>query len=80
MAGCACGSKQGLTEEQKKILKAFKNSEKPAGAKDIAEATGIEKKVVSNNITKLKKQNLVDSPVRCKYGITGDGINALEKC
>ena len=44
MAGCACGAKQGLTEEQKKILAAFKDSEKPVGAKDIAEATGIDKK------------------------------------
>jgi DNA-binding MarR family transcriptional regulator len=77
MAGCSCGAKQ-LTEEQKKILVAFKESEKPVGAKDIAEATGIDKKIVSSNIAKLKKDNLVDSPVRCKYGITGDGINALK--
>lgn len=77
MAGCACGAKQ-LTEEQKKILAAFKNIDKPAGAKDIAEATGIEKKIVSSTISKLKKDNLLDSPVRCKYGITGDGINALK--
>jgi len=77
MAGCACGAKQGLTDEQKKILEAFKSSEKPCGAKDIAEKTGLDKKVVSNNIAKLKKNNLVDSPVRCKYGITGDGVNAL---
>ena len=77
MAGCACGAKKALTEEQKKILAAFKDSDQPKGAKDIAEATGIEKKVVSSVITKLKKDNLLDSPVRCKYGITGDGVNAL---
>lgn len=77
MAGCACGGKKGLSKEQKKILEAFKNAEKPAGAKDIAEATGIDKKLVSSTITKLKKENLLDSPVRCKYGITGDGVNAL---
>ena len=77
MAGCACGTKQ-LTEEQKKILAAFKKSDKPAGAKDIAEATGLDKKIVSSTISKLKKDNLLDSPVRCKYGITGDGINALK--
>ncbi len=74
MAG---GTKQDLTEEQKKILEAFQSCEKPVGAKDIAEATGIDKKVVSSNITKLKKNSLLDSPVRCKYGITGDGVNAL---
>lgn len=76
MAGCACGAK-GLTDEQKKILEAFKKCDKPVGAKDIAEATGLDKKIVSNNITTLKKNNLVDSPIRCKYGITGDGVNAL---
>ncbi len=79
MAGCACGTKQGLTEEQKKILEAFKSLNKPVGTKDIAEATGLDKKLVSSIITKLKKDNLLDSPVRCKYGITGDGVNAL-KC
>lgn len=80
MAGCACSGNQNLTEDQKKILAAFKNCEKPMGTKDVAEATGIDKKVVSNTIAKLKKENLLDSPVRCKYGITGDGINALSKC
>ncbi|MEE4242174.1 MAG: hypothetical protein V2I36_11965 [Desulfopila sp.] len=79
MGGCACGAKQGLTEEQKKILQAFNGLDKPVGTKDIVEATGLDKKVVSNEISKLKKNNLLDSPVRCKYGITGDGINAL-KC
>ena len=79
MTGCACGAKQGLTEDQKKILEAFKSLNKPAGTKDIAEATGLDKKLVSSTITTLKKDNLLDSPVRCKYGITGDGVNAL-KC
>lgn len=76
--GCQCQCKSNaLTEEQKKVLEALKSSDKPCGAKDIAEATGLEKKVVSAKITALKKQGLVDSPVRCKYGITGDGVNAL---
>ncbi len=79
MAGCGCGSK-GLTDEQKQVLEALKKCDKPCGAKDIAEATGLEKKVVSNKITGLKKKGLVDSPVRCKYGITGDGVNALSTC
>ena len=77
MTGCACGSNKGLTDEQKKILEAFKSSDKPAGTKDIVEATGLEKKVVSSTISGLKKKGLLDSPVRCKYGITGDGVNAL---
>ena len=79
MADSASGTQQALTADQKKILEAFKNCDKPAGTKDIAEATGMDKKVVSTTITKLKKIKLLDSPVRCKYGITGDGINALQE-
>lgn len=81
MAGCGCGcGSDGLTEEQQQVLEALKNCTKPAGTKDIVEATGLDKKVVSNKITGLKKLGLVDNPARCKYGITGDGINALSKC
>jgi predicted transcriptional regulator len=79
MAGCGCSSK-GLSDEQKQILEALKNCDKPAGNKDIVEATGLDKKVVSSKVTALKKLGLVDSPARCKYGITGDGINELSKC
>ena len=66
-----------LSSDQKTVLEAFKNADKPAGAKDIAEKTGLDKDTVSKAITALKKKNLLDGPVRCKYGITGDGINAL---
>lgn len=78
MAESQVSAKQILSEEQRKVLEAFQKSDKPAGAKDIAELTGFDKKVVSNNISALKKANLLDSPIRCKYGITGDGINALQ--
>ena len=78
MAGSKASAKQVLSEDQRKVLEAFQQSNTPAGAKDIAEVTGIDKKVVSNAISTLKKINLLDSPVRCKYGITGDGVNALQ--
>lgn len=63
--------------EAKQILEALAKSDKPCGNKDIAEATGIDKKVISKEIATLKKQGLVDSPVRCKYGITDKGRAAL---
>ncbi|MFN2354401.1 MAG: ArsR family transcriptional regulator [Desulfopila sp.] len=78
MAGFQGSAQQILSKEQRKILEAFQKSDKPAGAKDIAEATGLDKKVISSTISTLKKTNLLDSPVRCKYGITGDGVNALQ--
>jgi len=63
--------------ETKQILEALANCDKPCGNKDIAEATGIDKKVISKEITALKKKGLVDSPVRCKYGITDEGRSSI---
>jgi len=50
----------------------------PCGTKDIAAATGYEAKSLSARIAELKKQGYVDSPVRCKYGITDQGRNVLK--
>lgn len=66
-----------LAGETKQILEALAQCATPCGNKDIAEATGIDKKVVSKEITALKKKGLVDSPVRCKYGITAEGKSVL---
>ncbi len=76
MSGCGCTTKEPGSESQK-VLQAVAKSVDPCGAKDIAEATGLDKKVVSTQITALKKQGLVDSPVRCKYGITAEGKASL---
>lgn len=81
MSGCGCGcagkKRVGPADEAKKILQALANNGGPCGSKEIAEATGLDKKVVSDQIAALKKQGLVDSPVRCKYGITADGKASL---
>jgi predicted transcriptional regulator len=69
--GCKCGSK-GLTEEQKKILKAMAEMGECA-SKDIAEATGIPGKSVSCRLTSLKKKGYIESPKRCRYVITDTG-------
>jgi predicted transcriptional regulator len=66
-----------LTGEQKKILEALAGSDSPCGSKDIVAATGLDKKLVSNKIAALKKAGLVDSPVRCKYGVTEAGIKVI---
>ena len=64
-------------DDAKKVLEALARCDGPCGAKDIAEATGLDKKVVSSRITALKKKGFVDSPVRCKYGITDAGRASL---
>lgn len=66
-----------LTAEQKQILEALSNADKPCGSKDLVEVTGFDKKVISNSVAAMKKAGLVDSPVRCKYGVTADGKKAL---
>lgn len=72
--GCGCGSKgMGAVSESKLILEALAKCEAPCGTKDVAAATGLDKDVVSKQIAVLKKQGLVDSPVRCKIGITPAG-------
>jgi len=74
--GCGCAKKM-LTDEQKKILQAMVDGDGPCVAKDIAAATGLDAKMVSAGITDLKKKGYVDSPVRCKCGITAEGRAAM---
>ncbi len=77
--GCGCGcAKKMLTDEQKKVLQAMADCDGPCAAKDIAAATGLDAKMVSGKIADLKKQGFVDSPVRCKYGITAEGRTAMK--
>ena len=68
----------GLNDEQKAILDAIAKSESPCAGKEVAAALGLEAKAVSCKITALKKKGLVDSPVRCKYAVTEEGIEALK--
>jgi len=76
--GCGCGSmSKGPGDASKKILETLAKCDGPCGSKDIVEATGLDKKVVSDQIAALKKNGLVDSPVRCKYGITSAGKASL---
>lgn len=80
MSGCGCGcacKSVGPVDESKKILQALAGFSGPCGSKEIVEATGLDKKVVSDQIAALKKKGLVDSPVRCKYGITAEGKASL---
>jgi predicted transcriptional regulator len=82
MSGCGCGcscssNSKGTGSEAKVILEALAKCESPCGSKDIALATGLDKKVVSDQIAELKNKGLVDSPVRCKYGITTAGKASL---
>ncbi|MGD8562759.1 MAG: winged helix-turn-helix domain-containing protein [Desulfarculaceae bacterium] len=75
----ATKAKPGLNSTDKKILKALADSKSPLANKQIAQATGLESKDVSSAMKALKGQGLVDSPARCKYGLTGSGKAVLKK-
>ncbi|MDO4539740.1 MAG: helix-turn-helix domain-containing protein [Syntrophomonadaceae bacterium] len=50
-----------------KVLKAFAEAGQPVGAKDIALATGLDKKEVDKAIKVLKEEGKIHSPKRCVY-------------
>ena len=80
MSGCGCGCTGAMKRSEdpsRQVLDMLAKCSAPYGTKDIAEATGLDKKTVSNQITALKKQGLVESPARCKYGITAEGKASL---
>ena len=76
--GCACSSKS-ITEEQKKILEAMEQCSGPCTTKEVAGSISMDTKVVSKEISALKKQGFADSPVRCKHGITDAGRQIIGK-
>jgi Mn-dependent DtxR family transcriptional regulator len=61
------------TKEEKKVLKALKEINGPATNKQIATAAGLEGKAVTATVKALKEAGHVDSPARCKYGLTASG-------
>jgi predicted ArsR family transcriptional regulator len=51
------------TEDQ--IIETLKQSEKPMSAGQIAEKTGLDRKMVDKAMSKLKTEEKIISPVRC---------------
>ncbi|MCB2226432.1 MAG: helix-turn-helix domain-containing protein [Desulfarculaceae bacterium] len=64
--------------DDKKVLKALSGAKEPMSNKQVAESAGLESKQVSGTMSALKKEGLVESPVRCKYSITAAGKKALK--
>lgn len=49
------------------VLDYLKNSQKPVSAKQIAEATGLDRNDVDKVMTKLKKEEKITSPKACYW-------------
>jgi DNA-binding IscR family transcriptional regulator len=54
-------------ENQEIILKAMKDASKPVKAGEIAETTGLDAKIVTKELGKMKKEGKVVSPKVCFY-------------
>ena len=65
-----------VTADQKKILKALSKIGEPTTNKAVAEETKLDPKVVGNQVKKLKTAGFVDSPARCRIGVTPAGKKA----
>lgn len=52
---------------KEKILELIQKAEKPVGVADIVKVSGFDKEVVQKAFDQLKKEDLIFSPVRCKY-------------
>ncbi len=74
----AAKDKNSVDEFGLKVLKTMAAAASPQGPKQIAEAAGLDGKLVSDQIKDLKNLGLVDSPVRCKYAITPAGKDRLQ--
>jgi predicted transcriptional regulator len=56
-------------DSNEKVFNTLKTSEKPLRAGEIAEISGLDKKVVEKAIKQLVTENKIDSPKRCFYGV-----------
>lgn len=54
-------------EVNEQILQAMKDAQKPVTAGEVAEATGLDRKVVDKAFNSLKKEEKIVSPIRCKW-------------
>ena len=50
-----------------KVLDAMKQAGEPVNAGKVVELTGLDRKAVDKAMNELKKQELIESPVRCKW-------------
>jgi DNA-binding IclR family transcriptional regulator len=73
----AAKDNQSVDSQGRKVLQALSQAPGPLGSKQIGEAAGLDGKLVGDLIKGLKAQGLVESPVRCKWGLTPAGKAGL---
>lgn len=51
------------------ILNILNNSDKPKKSSELAEVSGLDRKIVDKALKELKKQGIIDSPKVCYYAL-----------
>lgn len=54
-------------ELKQAILEAMKKEGKPVSGGDLEKITGFDRKEIDKAMNQLKKEDLIESPVRCKW-------------
>lgn len=55
--------------EKDRIIEIIKNAEKPVSVGEVTKLSGLDKKIVDKIFSELKKDEIIVSPVRCKWEI-----------
>lgn len=56
-------------DSKEKVIKAFKESEKPLNATKVSQISGVDKKEVAKIMKELKKDETIYSPKRCYWAL-----------
>ncbi|HHX80670.1 MAG TPA: Rrf2 family transcriptional regulator [Acholeplasmataceae bacterium] len=54
-------------ETKEKVLEVMKAEGRPLTAGEVADLSGLERKVVDKTFNQLKKEDKIESPIRCKW-------------
>ena len=55
--------------DREKIIKVMKDAKKPVSAGEVTEMSGLDRKVVDKIFKELKQEEIIVSPVRCKWEV-----------
>jgi predicted transcriptional regulator len=64
-------------EITEKILKVLANADKPLSSAEIGKLSGLPANKISTKLKILAKDELINSPARCKYAVTEKGKKQL---
>ena len=53
--------------DKEKVIEVMKKSNKPVSAGEVTELSGLDRKIVDKIFKELKKEEMIISPIRCKW-------------